>query len=56
MVYVYRLYIIKDEEETLYGSSTRVDYMSELIDDCVRMNGNIGDKFSFRVDCIIREK
>lgn len=51
---VYRLYIIKDDEEVYYGSSTRVDYMSELIDDYVRTNGNSGDKFSFKIEVSVR--
>ena len=57
MVCVYRLYIIQEDgKETLYGSSTRADYMSELIDDYVRMNGGNEDKFSFRVECSVRKK
>lgn len=49
-VMVYRLYLIKDGKEIYYGSSTYVDYMSELIDDYVRTNGNSGDNFSFKVE------
>ena len=51
---VYRLYLIKDGKETYYGSSTYVDYMSELIDDYVRTNGNSGDNFSFKVEISVR--
>lgn len=47
---VYRLYLIKDGKETYYGSSTYVDYMSELIDDYVRTNGNSGDNFLFKIE------
>lgn len=53
-VMVYRLYLIKDGKETYYGSSTYVDYMSELIDDYVRTNGNSGDNFSFKVEISVR--
>lgn len=51
---VYRLYLIKDGKESYYGSSTYVDYMSEMIDDYVRTNGNSGDKFSFKIEVSVR--
>lgn len=51
---VYRLYLIKNGEEVLYGSSNYVDYMSELIDDYVRTNGNSSDNFSFKVEVSVR--
>lgn len=52
---VYRLFIIKDGKEVHYGGSTRVEYMSELIEDYVRTNGISGDKFSFRVEASVKE-
>lgn len=51
---VYRLYIIKDGKEKYYGSSTYIDYISELIDDYVRTNSNSGDNFSFKVEVSVR--
>ncbi len=53
---VYRLYLIKNGEETFYGSSNYVDYMSELIGDYVRNNGKISEEFSFKVTVSVREK
>ena len=41
-------------KEIYYGSSTYVDYMSELIDDYVRTNVNSGDNFSFKVEVSVR--
>lgn len=52
---VYRLYLIKDGKESYYGSPTYVDYMSELIDDYIRTNGNSGDKFSFKIEVSVRK-
>ena len=49
---VYRLYLIKDGKEIYYGSSTYVDYMSELIDDYVRTNCDSGDKFSYKIQIL----
>ena len=51
---VYRLYLIEGGKEIYYGSSTYVDYMSELIDDYVRTNGNSGDNFSFKIEVSVR--
>lgn len=51
---VYRLYLIKDGKEIYYGSSTYVDYMSELIDDYVKTNVNSGDNFSFKIEVSVR--
>lgn len=51
---VYRLYIIKDGREIYYGSSTYADYMSELIDDYVRTNGDSTDNFLFKVEVSVR--
>lgn len=56
IIYVYRLYITENGTERLYGSSTYDGYMLELINDYVRTNGSTGDKFSFRIECIVREK
>ena len=53
---VYRLYIIREGKEIYYGSSTYPSYMSELIEDYIKMNGDSGDKFSFKVDVSIRQK
>lgn len=47
---VYRLYLVKEGKEIYYGSSTYIDYMSELIDDYVKSNGKSGDKFSFKIE------
>jgi hypothetical protein len=51
---VYRLYLIKDGKEIYYGSSTYVDYMSELIDDYVKTNGSSGENFSFKIEVSVR--
>lgn len=51
---VYRLYIIREGKEIYYGSSTYPSYMSELIEDYIKMNGDSGDKFSFKVDVSIK--
>lgn len=51
---VYRLYLIKDGKETYYGSSTYVDYMSELIDDYVKTHGSSGENFSFKIEVSVR--
>ena len=51
---VYHLYIIKDGKEIYYGSSNYANYMSELIDDYVSTNVDIGDNFSFKVEVSVR--
>lgn len=51
---VYRLYLIEGDKEIYYGSSTYIDYVSELIDDYVRTNANSGDNFSFKIEVSVR--
>lgn len=51
---VYRLYLIEGDKEIYYGSSTYVDYMSELIDDYVKTNASSGENFSFKIEVSVR--
>lgn len=51
---VYRLYIVREGEEVVYGSSCRFGYMQELIDDYIRMNGKSGDTFSFNIKVTVK--
>ena len=50
----YRLYITRDGEDVIYGSSSCFSYMQELIDDYIRMNGNSGDVFSFKIKASLK--